>query len=171
MLNNKEETNRFPFDRYKKEKWDVEHISAIAEEMPKTEQHQKDWLNEVKKHILGNLVLLQKIETYNKDTFEEIFKEILNYFSENSHEDVNDISNLVLLDARTNRSYKNAVFPVKRSTIIEREKEGTFIPICTKNVFMKFYSNSVNQMTFWGDNDREKYLSDIINTINTYRQN
>lgn len=171
MLNNREETNRFPFNRYKKEKWDVEHICAIAEEMPKTEQHQKDWLNEVKKHILDNPILLEKTETHNKDNFEDIFKEILNYFSENSHEDVNDISNLALLDARTNRSYKNAVFPVKRSTIIEREKEGTFIPICTKNVFMKFYSNSVNQMTFWGDADREKYLSDIINTINTYRQN
>ncbi|MGV0757422.1 DUF262 domain-containing protein [Empedobacter brevis] len=171
MLNNREETNRFPFNRYKKEKWDVEHISAIAEEMPKTEQHQKDWLNEVKKHILDNPILLEKTETHKKDNFEDIFKEILNYFSENSHEDVNDISNLALLDARTNRSYKNAVFPVKRSTIIEREKEGTFIPICTKNVFMKFYSNSVNQMTFWGDADREKYLSDIINTINTYRQN
>lgn len=171
MLNNKEETNRFPFDRYKKERWDVEHISAIAEEMPKTEQHQKDWLNEVKKHILDNPILLEKTKTYNKDNFEDIFKGVLNYFSENSHEDVNDISNLVLLDARTNRSYKNAVFPVKRNTIIEREKEGTFIPICTKNVFMKFYSNSVNQMTFWGDTDREKYLSDIINTINTYKQN
>lgn len=171
MLNNREETNRFPFDRYKKEKWDVEHISAVAEEMPKTEQHQKDWLNEVKKHILDNHNLLEKTEAYNKDNFEEIFNEVLNYFSENSHEDVNDISNLVLLDARTNRSYKNAVFPIKRSTIIEREKEGTFIPVCTKNVFMKFYSNSVNQMTFWGDADREKYLSDIINTINTYRQN
>jgi len=171
MLNNKEETNRFPFNRYKKERWDVEHISAIAEEMPKTEQHQKDWLNEVKKHILDNPILLEKTKTYNKDNFEDIFKEVLNYFSENSHEDVNDISNLVLLDARTNRSYKNAVFPVKRNTIIEREKEGTFIPICTKNVFMKFYSNSVNQMTFWGDTDREKYLSDIINTINTYKQN
>lgn len=171
MLNNKEETNRFPFDRYKKEKWDVEHISAIAEEMPKTEQHQKDWLNEVKKHILDNPILLEKTVTYNKDNFEDIFKGVLNYFSENSHEDVNDISNLVLLDARTNRSYKNAVFPVKRNTIIDREKEGTFIPICTKNVFMKFYSNSVNQMTFWGDTDREKYLSDIINTINTYKQN
>lgn len=171
MLNNREETNRFPFDRYKKEKWDVEHISAVAEEMPKTEQHQKDWLNEVKKHILDNHNLLEKTEVYNKDNFEEIFNEVLNYFSENSHEDVNDISNLVLLDARTNRSYKNAVFPIKRSTIIEREKEGTFIPVCTKNVFMKFYSNSVNQMTFWGDADREKYLSDIKNTINTYRQN
>lgn len=171
MLNNREETNRFPFDRYKKEKWDVEHISAVAEEMPKTEQHQKDWLNEVKKHILDNHNLLEKTEAYNKDNFEEIFNKVLNYFSENSHEDVNDISNLVLLDARTNRSYKNAVFPIKRSTIIEREKEGTFIPVCTKNVFMKFYSNSVSQMTFWGDTDREKYLSDIINTINTYRQN
>lgn len=170
MLNNKEETSYFPFDRYKKEKWDVEHISAIAEEVPKTEQHQKDWLNEVKKHIKDNPMLSKKAEICSKESFEEVFKEILDYFSENLHQDVHDISNLVLLDARTNRSYKNAVFPVKRKTIIEREKAGTFIPICTKNVFMKFYSDSVSQMTFWGDTDREKYFSDIISTINAYKQ-
>lgn len=43
MLNNENETNRFPFDRYKKEKWDVEHITAIADKLS-TEKHKEDWL-------------------------------------------------------------------------------------------------------------------------------
>ena len=56
MLNNENETNRFPFDRFKKEKWDVEHITAIAEEPPQTDKHKRDWLNEVK-----NLSLFKNI--------------------------------------------------------------------------------------------------------------
>jgi len=44
------------------------------------------------------------------------------------------------LDAETNRSYKNAVFPVKRREILNRDRDGTFVPLCTKNVFLKCYS-------------------------------
>ena len=86
-------------------------------------------------------------------------------------DDTNDISNLVLLDEHTNRSYKNAVFPLKRSKIIERERKGTFVPIATKNVFMKFYTGNVSQMSFWGDNDRNSYRKDIIDKLNTYQSN
>jgi uncharacterized protein with ParB-like and HNH nuclease domain len=166
MLNNKNENSRFPFNRYKKEKWDIEHIHAIATEMPKDEKQQKDWLYQTKEFIgASETEILTRIANYSKattETFEELFNDVLNYFAENEkHEDVNDLSNLVLLDAGTNRSYKNAVFPVKRKTIIDREKKGTFIPICTKNVFMKYYSLKIEQMTFWGIEDRNKYLDDI----------
>ena len=75
-----------------------------------------------------------------------------------------------MLDSSTNRSYKNSVFPIKRRKIIEREKNGTFVPICTKNVFMKFYSTDVEQMSFWGEKDREQYLTDIEETINSLKQ-
>ena len=44
MLNNKNETNRFPFDRFKKEFWDVEHIHAIATEVKVKKENQVDWL-------------------------------------------------------------------------------------------------------------------------------
>jgi len=92
--------------------------------------------------------LIKKIDNYSEENFEQLFKDILNNFAENGkHEDINDLSNLVLLDAETNRSYKNAVFPVKRKIIIAREKEGTFVPICTRNVFMKYYSPQIEQMT------------------------
>lgn len=171
MLNNTKENSRFPFNRYKKEKWDIEHIHAIATEIPKSEQHQKDWLQQAKEFLDNkkDADLLKKIDNYSKDTFEQLFNKILNHFSENGiHEDINDLSNLTLLDAGTNRSYKNAVFPVKRKTIIENEKTGTFIPICSRNVFMKYYSPKIEQMTFWSETDRTAYFENIKEVLNSY---
>ncbi|MDR1760788.1 MAG: DUF262 domain-containing protein [Fibrobacter sp.] len=170
LLNNKKENSRFPFNRYKKEKWDIEHIHAVATEKPVIEQHQKDWLQQAKEFIDAEQTdLINKIDNYSKETFEQLFDEILNYFNENrKHEDIDDLSNLALLDKGTNRSYKNAVFPVKRKTIIEKEKAGTFVPICTKNVFMKYYSPKIEQMTFWGETDRNEYFSDIKTVLENY---
>ncbi len=174
MLNNELENSRFPFDRYKNEKWDVEHIHPVQDEMPQLKKHRKDWLIEASKFIKNDKHLKQKVESFDNDDFESLYIEILNYFSENKkHEDIkNDdyISNLVLLDSGTNRGYKNAVFPVKRKTIIEKDRQGTFIPLCTKNVFMKYYSNEVSQMTFWGEKDRNDYLNDIKKILNPYLQ-
>jgi uncharacterized protein with ParB-like and HNH nuclease domain len=166
MLNNENETNLFPFDRYKKEKWDVEHISAIADNFS-NEKQQEDWLKETLK-FLSKDQIKEEWYKYNKDTFAEISGKILEQFSD--LKEINDISNLALLDAGTNRSYKNAVFPAKRREIIKREKTGTFIPLCTKNVFMKFYSGNIEQMSFWGEFDREAYLHDIIDTLNFYTE-
>lgn len=171
MLNNENETNRFPFDRFKKEKWDVEHITAIAEEPPQTDKHKRDWLDEVKNFAMKNVIkpeLLDQLEIVSLDllNFDEFYRNFLKEFEENKGE-VDNINNLVLLDAHTNRSYKNAVFPIKRSTIIEREKAGVFVPISTKNVFMKFYSDDVSQMSFWGEKDKDLYFSDLNSTINS----
>lgn len=171
MLNNENETNHFPFDRFKKEKWDVEHITAIAEEPPQTDKHKRDWLDEVKNFAMKNVIkpeLLDQLEIVSLDllNFDEFYRNFLKEFEENKGE-VDNINNLVLLDAHTNRSYKNAVFPIKRSTIIEREKAGVFVPISTKNVFMKFYSDDVSQMSFWGEKDKELYFSDLNSTINS----
>ena len=71
-----------------------------------------------------------------KNKFNEVYEEVIISFNSNIEEDndINDISNLALLDSETNRGYKN-VFPMKRMTIIQREKEGTFIPLCTKTDF------------------------------------
>ena len=35
---------------------------------------------------------------------------------------------------------------------------------------MKFYSTDVEQMSFWGEKDREQYLTDIEETINSLKQ-
>lgn len=176
LLNNKDELSRFPFYRYKNEKWDIEHIHAIATEMPKNKQHRIDWLNNSKKFIEEEKLVSDindfvsayddKIKA-NPNSFEELSKRVLEYYSKKSNiePDINDLSNLVLLDSGTNRSYKNAVFPVKRKIIIEKEMKGTFIPVCTKNVFLKYYSPDVSQMTFWDEKDRKAYFENIQKTV------
>jgi hypothetical protein len=72
------------------------------------------------------------------------------------------------LDSETNRGYKNAVFPLKRKTIINRDKSGVFIPICTKNVFLKYFSEYPPKISFWTQDDREKYEADLFKVLNNY---
>lgn len=167
MLNNENETNRFPFDRYKKEDWDVEHIHAIATEVKVKKEDQAQWLED-------NFI---KTETHtdedkNKQIYEIIssktsidesqFDELIGYVL---GEEDNKLQNLCLLDSRTNRSYKNASFKEKRKQIIKREIKGTFIPICTKNIFMKYYSTEVKSLEVWNETDRKSYLNDIKETL------
>jgi hypothetical protein len=68
--------------------------------------------------------------------------------------------NLTLLDSSTNREYKNATFDIKRNTIIKKDAEGKFIPLCTMNVFLKNYTHNDRdiQMNIWDNNDKEVYL-------------
>jgi len=169
MLNNENETNRFPFDRYKKESWDVEHIHAIATEVNVKIENQVEWLknNFIKTDNHQNEELNNRIEfiksgnTIDENEFEDIIDYVLG-------EEDNSLRNLCLLDSGTNRSYKNDSFKEKRKKIIEREIEGTFIPICTKNVFMKYYSANVKDIEVWNETDRTSYFEKIQEVISQY---
>ena len=57
--------------------------------------------------------------------------------------------------------YKNAFFPVKRKWIIERERDGVFIPPCTKNVFMKAYSDNFSNLATWTQADADSYGKEL----------
>ena len=170
MLNNENETNRFPFDRYKKEFWDVEHIHAIATEVKVKRENQADWLKnnfvETENHQdedRNNQIeqIIQSGNTIDENEFDYIIDYVLG-------EEDNSLQNLCLLDRGTNRSYKNDSFKEKRKKIIEREIEGTFIPICTKNVFMKYYSTNVKDIEVWNENDRTSYFKKIQEVITEY---
>jgi uncharacterized protein with ParB-like and HNH nuclease domain len=169
MLNNENETNRFPFDRYKKESWDVEHIHAIATEVNVKIENQVEWLknNFIKTDNHQNEELNNRIEFIKSDNTidENEFEDIIDYVL---GEEDNSLRNLCLLDSGTNRSYKNDSFKEKRKKIIEREIEGTFIPICTKNVFMKYYSANVKDIEVWNENDRTSYFEKIQKVIKQY---
>ena len=170
MLNNQNETNRFPFDRFKKEFWDVEHIHAIATEVKVKKENQIEW-------IKNNFI---KTENHKNDTLNRQIEQIINSentVDENEFDDIidyvlgeedNSIRNLCLLDRSTNRSYKNDAFKEKRKKIIEREINGTFIPICTKNAFMKYYSSNVKDIEMWNESDRSSYFNEIKEVIDQY---
>lgn len=176
MLNNKNDNSYFPFDIYKNEKWDIEHITSVTDTIP---LNKTQWLNDAKMFIDVNLdegktlkIKADECDCKDDEEFEILFKDIVNHFNSNLRdEDINDISNLALLDSETNRGYKNAVFPLKRKTIIDREKEGTFIPICTKNVFLKYFNDYPPKISFWTQDDRENYYKDLEKILTGYLNN
>ena len=177
MLKNNKDDSKFPFDIYKNENWDIEHVTAIKEDKDLPKNNIKQWLLDVLPYIdvnkAGYNSLIESIkgfdENNNNDKFNSLFDEIIIHFDENiGDEEINHISNLALLDSETNRSYKNAVFLVKRKTIIERDKNGTFIPICTKNVFLKYFTDYPPKISFWTKDDREKYQQDLSCVLKDY---
>ncbi len=174
MLNSEKDNSYFPFDLFKNEKWDIEHITSVKDAIP--DKNRKDWLKDAVVFIddsnrEGKLLKKQAVECEcdNDETFKTLFEHIVAHFNSGiNDEDINDISNLTLLDSETNRGYKNAVFPFKRKTIIKRDKAGIFIPLCTKNVFLKYFSEYPPKISFWTQDDRNNYLIDIETTLNEY---
>lgn len=179
MLSSDKDNSYFPFDLYKNEKWDIEHITSIKDKIP---EHNKDqWLDDAKTFIGKESdeenKLRERIDLFNADAdddeFKKLFEDIVAYFNSNLNidDDINSLSNLTLLDSSTNRSYKNAVFPFKRRTIIDRDRKGVFIPICTKNVFLKYFSEYPPKISFWSQEDRENYENDLFKVLNSYLGN
>jgi len=173
MLNQKNETDRFPFSYYiKLGKYDIEHIHPQNAKIPDSADKRKDWLSEKKIQVLdaGILDQINKFKKFDDESeFQKIFDAVETYFADGIDDVlVDDLSNLCLLDAHTNRSYHNEFFPEKRIKIIREDQEGTFIPVCTKRVFQKYYTEKPSNMTFWNITDREAYMNDIKTVLKIY---
>lgn len=78
------------------------------------------------------------------------------------------ICNLTLLNEAINRSYKADTFDEKRKKIIQRDLNGLFIPLCTRNIFLKAYSKDPSKIQEWTDNDKKDYLQAMKETIRSF---
>lgn len=83
--------------------------------------------------------------------------------------DLNYISNLTLLDKDSNASLSNSLFDVKRKKILLRDKEGSYIPIETKRVFLKYHTKIPKHIIYWTIEDKIEYLSHIESVINKFK--
>lgn len=79
------------------------------------------------------------------------------------------IWNFVLLNAETNRSYGNHIFPVKRRRILQDEFD-VYTPIGTRNVFEKAYSRKIDQILYWSKTDARSYWEDLKSVLSPYIQ-
>jgi hypothetical protein len=176
LLEHEKSNMRFQFDAFKDGSWDLEHIRSVASDKI---TDRAAWLEDCL-HFLRTQTdddaktLVTDVEAYlapsntapTDEGFEGRRKSILEYFHESDDdEERNDIANLTLLDSRTNRSYQNAPFAVKRQTILSLDKAGIFIPLCTRNVFLKAYSAQPGNAIFWTDEDGEEYQQAIVKTL------
>ena len=130
----------------------------------------------------NKLLLELKEEDRNKDFCEfsssESGKDFLEYIEKAWDEcqiesDVDAVNNFVLLNSKINRGYHNALFNQKRAKIIEYDKNGFFIPMATKNVFLKYYNENPTEFIEWGKEDREgylNYLEELFNKVKSWKK-
>ena len=96
----------------------------------------------------------------------QLFDKVINQLDlERSTDYIHSLSNMALLGRDDNSALNNSTFDVKRDKILEMDKKGDYIPICTRRVFLKYYTQSAhNQIHFWGEEDRKDYRA-AMNTI------
>ncbi len=94
-----------------------------------------------------------------REEFARVSKLVVDILSDGDDKSmIHTISNMALLTVGENAALSNSTFDVKRMTIIEMDKKGDYIPVCTKNVFMKYYSSSDTKLHFWAEEDRKCYI-------------
>ena len=177
LLDNSRSNLRFQFNSFKREHWDIEHVRSVASHRPVRHHVRVEWLNRCLRYFetqdeqqeflseIKEFVKLSQKEA-SDEVFDSLYSRVLYYFKESEEDEVdNGISNLALLDRSTNRRYRNAVFAVKRQQLLSLDQSGIFVPLCTRNVFLKCYSPRVDNVMFWSKEDRDAYRTAIVETF------
>lgn len=222
LLMNEDSNLRFPFDSFKTQKWDIEHIKAVANKPGRIET-QREWFKSIVFFHNNNALFQTELKSENNKfklqqsqhiqnldiekpgfgllpppdqqstiqeqkqiheqaivtyingisdftaVFDELYPIVMSIFQEaESAQQINDIGNLTLLDQSTNRSYQNDPYPLKRAKILDVDLEGIYVPLCTRNVFLKAYSTNLDNMLIWSDDDRQNYEARIKETLITF---
>lgn len=190
-----EEIYRLPFNLYNSVNYDIEHIDSQTEkEVSSLKSEEKieflkdlelDFGFEIGKPFEENTTpLFKEFVIENKWKEDNINKEILNQILESTivivneflekepdkldENSKNNIGNLTILNDSINRSYGNSYFNTKRRLIIDEDKRGVYIPIATKNVFLKYFSGNTKKHTRWSKSDAENYQKQIEKSLSKF---
>lgn len=195
---------KFPFDLYRDNSYDVEHVNSQTDNPIEKIEEKTEWIIEhalsclwidrketditgeytqaaveARNLIMEGIQLLKDFRKDNKDIgnkFKPYRSKVENYYAcgdiSTAMANKDSIGNLTLLNSSINREYKNALFPKKLRTLKRSDQEGIYIPLCTKYMFLKYYSNpqenvSTFSMMRWRTADQEEYTNAIKETIKT----
>ncbi len=176
---------RFPFHLYRAGHWDLEHVNSQTENTIQKPQERVSW---IKNHALECLERDKETdpkaeELYNRGKlllenhvpskeFAEYRTEVGKYYLGNNPLEKDSIGNLTLLNSSINRSYGNALFPTKKLTIATCDQMGEFIPLCTRYLFLKYYSSGINATRMnvmrWSEQDQLDYQETIKEYLTPY---
>lgn len=169
---------RFPFKVYSKKEWSLEHIHPQhPEEMKNDQELWRDWVKaqeplvkefiptdeekrNKKREILEAIEVFKSKMAITVGDFRSLSSDIVGLLSDTAEDLTHSLSNMALLSKEQNSALNNSLFGAKRTKIIAMDKKGEYIPYCTRNVFLKYYTdgNKVEQMQIWGDKDRKCYI-------------
>ena len=164
--------------------WSLEHIHAQQSKGMKTVKEWRKWLELHIKSLKGmgeeySEIVEEMQEAYDLENnlkgelFRTIQEKVFGLLSEGGGADYeHSLSNMALLNAGDNAALNNSTFDVKRNIIVEMDRGGHYIPLCTKKVFLKYYTESEdNQIHFWGEADRKAYIAEMNRVLKPYLDN
>ena len=203
---------RFRFDLYHKGKYDIEHILPQTEHKLDTVEQWTEWLKsfiatapDLKKALAAEAsdqaektaenyssretdlieeakALLDGSKKLDSNTFNAFYGEVISRTQPKDF-DEHQLGNLALLPASINRCYGNALFMVKRQTILNHEvrktkdnnKEREYIPPDTRDAFLKRFSTKIAPDKLgqdnWAEEDANDYVEHICQTIKEFLPN
>jgi hypothetical protein len=182
----KHSSERYSFRQHAAGRWSLEHIHAQNAEPLNREEQWAEWLwlhrralmafdgvdRAEKDAVLGRLDQVLASSALTEADFRPLERELTELLSggaDSSNGDVDSIANLALLDGGDNSALSNSVFAVKHAVILDRDRRGSYIPVCTRNVFLKYYSQAdEHQLHFWSADDREYYLDALVASLRDY---
>lgn len=192
--------DRFPFQKFKNMQYSLEHIHAQHSEGLSKREDWRSWLklhleflkgvdiesedgidNSEKKKEKEELIkemeraaedFKHKKGSLGEEDFKGLRERAVAFLSDKDASDyVHSIANLALLDKDMNAVFNNSTFAVKRREMIKMDMAGKYIPVCTRNVFLKYYTSDPKhtQLYLWSQADREGYVKAINDTLKGYK--
>jgi len=195
---------KFPFNLYKREQWEIEHVDARTRNAIDKLKDQKDWLLSVYPFVDDGLKdrIFSFCQAPDNAQDREEFQELQHDCDvaigpqgdrlDEQNGEKNRIWNFVLLDGGTNSGYGNSIFPAKRRTIMFKEQgvklkdphfvvdpqtgarsvewtrdaaDSPFVPLCTKQVFLQYYSETGVAPLVWSRSDAQSYYNNLSQVL------
>lgn len=178
-----ESVERYPFHIHKQQKWSLEHIHAQKadelgpHEWPTWLVAHENALRSMKEPVgeaEARLNLADEIRgivngEITPEAFAGLFSRITSMFGSEEEDEVHGLENLALLQKEANSALNKAAFAVKRDRLLAMDRAGDYIPICTRRVFLKYYTPSAyQQLHLWSRSDRDAYMKAISAALARY---
>ena len=159
----------FKFNRFVLEQWSLEHIYAQNSKSIKGKDNESitQWLEETLLYIDDDKLKQEIKQSIKESNFaDELFNEINDNFK--NDETLHTIQNLTLLDKDSNSRIGNQIFSQKRKAIQKLGEQDKLIPIATRKVFEKVFSENKSNPDIFEQKDQEDYLAATKESLKRY---
>jgi hypothetical protein len=182
MMRQQQENSRYPFREHIQASWTLEHIHAKQERSLQNEDLKyiaKQMMVDIRDVHGEELIkcINCKLAQIGESMHIEQDKENKEWLHLKDSKELHGIGNLALLGHKANASFNNSLFFEKRKILSrwgkgEREdlkKSGfdnvEFVPVATKMVFFKHFSQELTLPFAWTEIDADNYVSTIVATL------
>jgi hypothetical protein len=189
---------RFPFGVHGSKKWSLEHIEAQNVEgikkadwgswildhkkalsliniysLPNIDGRETEELENVRQELIEqcNAFLAPGQKDTDRDIFGKLSKSILAFMDsirDESSKKMHGLGNMALLDLKNNITLSNYIFMAKRAILLEKMRNGEYIPPATEATFLRYFSEGDQVTPYWAEADRHGYMKQIRKTLSFF---